>query len=426
MDKDYLPRRHGKRPVTYLHPKLRNVLGETLGVILYQEQALKVAHDLAGMSYAEADGFRRAMTHDRTQGEMEKMRESFIAGTAKNGVNRKTAEKVFEQLAAFAAYGFCKAHAAAYGMLAYQTLWLKCHYPAEFFAAVLSNQPMGYYPPRVLVADAGRFGVRVLPPDVNRSSDRYTVEEGAIRVSLKQIKGMSEQALESILSEREMAEFVSLRDFVMRTKTSRPVLENLLRVGALDFFGNRDEMLLLLPKLLEYRHTVKPGRVPLFNAENDGQIKSVTVKESVADYSEASMLTEGKLLSLYLSAHPLDFCPLDNGFTRMCDLHSVPTGRMVKIVGSVIRYQTPPTRNGNKVVYVIMDDGTGIADVTVFKNIQEKCGQVLFRKGWLIVTGKIQRRGPQALSIIADDLSKVDFQISKNTLSVTPNALAMP
>ena len=109
------------------------------------------------MSYAEADGFRRAMTHDRTEAEMEKMRDSFISSAVSKGVDRKTSEKVFEQLAAFAAYGFCKAHAVAYAELAYQTLWLKCHYPAEFFAAILSNQPMGYYPSRVLIADAKRF-----------------------------------------------------------------------------------------------------------------------------------------------------------------------------------------------------------------------------------------------------------------------------
>ncbi len=217
MDKVYLPRRHGREPITYLHPKLQNALSETLGVILYQEQVLKVAHDLAGMSYAEADGFRRAMTHDRTEEEMEKMRDSFISCSRKNGVSRKIAEKVFEQLAAFAAYGFCKAHAVAYAVLAYQTLWLKGHYPAEFFAAVLSNQPMGYYPPRVLVADAKRFGVEILPPDINNSFDCYTVENGAIRVSLKQLKGVSEEALESILSARADGKFTSLRDFVPLT-----------------------------------------------------------------------------------------------------------------------------------------------------------------------------------------------------------------
>jgi len=186
---------------------------------------------------AEADGFRRAMTHDRTEEEMEKMRDAFIASATKNGVSRKIAEKVFEQLAAFAAYGFCKAHAVAYATLAYQTLWLKCHYPAEFFAAVLSNQPMGYYPPRVLVADAKRFGVKVLPPDINRSSNCYTVEDNAIRVSLTQLKGMSEEALESILSTRAKSEFNSLRNFVLRTDVNQTILENLKDVSHLPRFS---------------------------------------------------------------------------------------------------------------------------------------------------------------------------------------------
>jgi len=194
MDKAYLPRRHGREPVKYLHPKLKTALGETLGVILYQEQVLKVAHDLAGMSYSEADGFRRAMTHDRTEEEMNKMKESFLSCANKRGISKQIAEKVFEQLSAFAAYGFNKGHACAYAITAYQTLWLKCHYPAEFLAALLSNQPMGYYPPRVLVADAKRLGIQVLPPDINKSFHHYTVENGAIRIGLKQLKGMSQGA----------------------------------------------------------------------------------------------------------------------------------------------------------------------------------------------------------------------------------------
>ena len=409
MDKVYLPRRHGKEPITYLHPKLKNAVIETLGVILYQEQVLKVAHDLAGMSYAEADGFRRAMTHDRTEEEMEKMRDSFISCSGKNGVNRKTAEKVFEQLAAFAAYGFCKGHATAYALLAYQTLWLKCHYPAEFFAAVLSNQPVGYYPPHVLVADARRFGVEVLPPDINKSFKHYTVEDGAIRVSLKQLKGMSEEALESMLSERAKGKFTSLRDFALRTNVSQPILENLVRVGAFDSLGSRSELLLQLPKLTELRHKVNRKTRPLFE---DVKPEADLLKETSCDDRKARMLIERELLSLNLSAHPLDYCAFDNGITKMKALPSIATGKTVRIAGSVIRYQTPPTRDGKRVVYVIMEDGTGIADVTVFSDIQEKCGQVLFREGWLVVTGKIQRRGIKATSIIAEDLSPLTAKVA--------------
>jgi error-prone DNA polymerase len=401
MDKVYLPRRHGAEPVTYLHPKLRNALSETLGVILYQEQVLNVAHDLAGMSYAEADGFRRAMTHDRTEEEMEKMRDSFISCSGKNGVNKKIAEKVFEQLAAFAAYGFCKAHAVAYALLAYQTLWLKRHYPPEFFAAVLSNQPMGYYPPHVLVADARRFGVEILPLDINNSFDRYTVEDEAIRVSLKQLKGMSKETPESILSEREKGKFTSLRNFVLRTNTNQSILESLVKIGAFDAFGSRGKLLPQLPKWVNLRHRVGRGARPLLG---DVEPEVGLLRETVCDDRRARMLVERELLSLNLSAHPLDFCPLDNGVTKIGDLSSIATGKTIKIAGSVIHYQTPPTRNGRRVVYVIIEDETGIADVTVFSDVQEKCGPVLFREGWLVVKGKIQRRGLKAISIIAEDL----------------------
>jgi len=409
MDKDYLPRRHGKEPVEYLHPKLKNALGETLGVILYQEQVLKVAHDLAGMSYAEADGFRRAMTHDRTSEEMEKMRDSFISRAVAGGVNKSVAEKVFEQLTAFAAYGFCKGHACAYAITAYQTLWLKSHYPAEFLSAVLSNQPIGYYPPRVLVAEAKRFGVEVLPPDINNSSDHYTVENEAIRVSLKQLKGMSEESLESILSARVKNKFTSLRDFVLRTSVNQHATENLVRVGAFDSLGNRNDLLLQLPKLSELKHKVVRGTASLFE---DDTLKADASKDLSSDDKKSRLLIERELLSLNLSAHPLDFYKNDNGITKMKDLSSIPTGKRVKLVGSVIRYQTPPTRNGNRVVYVIMEDGTGIADVTVFSDVQEKCGEVLFREGWLTVEGKIQKRGVKATSIIAENLLPLDARAS--------------
>jgi error-prone DNA polymerase len=402
MDKDYLPRRHGKKAVTYLHPKLKNALDETLGVILYQEQVLKVAHDLAGMSYAEADGFRRAMTHDRSGEEMEKMRESFISSAAKNGVSREVSEKVFEQLAAFAAYGFCKAHAAAYAELAYQTLWLKCHYPAEFFAAILSNQPMGYYPPRVLLAEAKRNGVKILPLDINRSQKDYSVEGDAIRIGFMQLKGISSEAIASILSERAKAGFTSMRDFILRVDINRRSVENLVKTGACSAFGTTDGLLPEIPALFNLKHKDVKGSLPMFA---DIDIFGTAPSETPRENREADIFIERKLLSLDISAHPLDFFDIGADVTRMKDLKDKGTGNIVSIAGSVIRYQTPPTRNGKRVMYIIMEDGTGIADITVFNDVQEKYGNLLFREGWLLVKGKIQRRGPKALSIIAQELS---------------------
>jgi error-prone DNA polymerase len=275
-------------------------------------------------------------------------------------------------------------------------------------AAVLSNQPMGYYPARVLVAEARRSGVEVLPVDINYSTGEYTVENGAIRISLRQLKGMSAEAEKSILSERGKGRFTSLRDFVLRTSVSRPITENLIRVGAFDSFGNRSELLAKLPKLMELKHRTAKGVRTFFE---DMEFVPPLANEVTNDDKKARMVVERELLSLNLSAHPLDFCALDDGVTRMSDLQSIIRGKTVKIAGSVIRYQTPPTRNGNRVVYIIMEDGTGVADVTVFSDIQEKCGQALFREGWLMVRGKIQRRGPKAISIIAEDLSPLNMVV---------------
>jgi len=213
---------------------------------------------------------------------------------------------------------------------------------------------------------------------------------------------MSEEALKSILSERAKGEFTSLRDFVLRTSASEPITRNLVKVGAFDSLNTRSELLLELPELMNLKHKVGKGVRPLFE-----DVKSESISAGEPPYSDrkANMLVERKLLSLDLSAHPLDFCSLDDSFTRMKDLCSIATGKDVKVVGSVIRYQTPPTRNGNRVVYVIMEDGTGVAEVTVFNDVQEKCGEVLFREGWLLVEGKVQRRGPKSLSVIACNLS---------------------
>jgi error-prone DNA polymerase len=182
-------------------------------------------------------------------------------------------------------------------------------------------------------------------------------------------------------------------------------VENLVKVGACDSLGNRNALLLQLPNLVNLKHKVGKGARLLFE---DTKPESTSTADTFYSDRKAKMLVERQLLSLNLSAHPLDFFSFDNGFTRMKDLPSITTGKTIRIVGSVIRYQTPPTRNGNRVVYVIMEDGTGVADVTVFSDVQEKCGQVLFREGWLIVKGKIQRRGAKATSIIAEDLSPLN------------------
>ena len=180
MINPFIARRHGQEEIVYPHPSLEPVLKETYGVILYQEQVISVSHALAGFTYGQSDSLRRAMTTDRRQEEMEKIREAFIAGALGKGVEKEVAEEVFSKLRAFAAYGFCKAHAASFAKIAYQTAYLKTHYPAEFLTGILNNEPMGFYPPNVIIEEARRLGIRILPVDINRSEKRFTVEESGI------------------------------------------------------------------------------------------------------------------------------------------------------------------------------------------------------------------------------------------------------
>jgi len=176
MINPFIARRHGEETLTYIHPCLEPVLKDTYGVIIYQEQVISVAHALAGFTYGQADSLRRAMTTDRSQAEMEKIRESFVTSAVHNGIDVKTAEEVFSRLRAFAAYGFCKAHAASFAKITYQTAYLKAHYPAEFLVGILNNEPMGFYPANVIIEDARRLGIRILPVDINRSEKTFTVE----------------------------------------------------------------------------------------------------------------------------------------------------------------------------------------------------------------------------------------------------------
>ena len=177
MINPFIARRHGREPVTYFHPKLEPVLKDTYGVLLYQEQVLEIANALAGFDYGQADALRSAMTKDRGPEEMAKIRQSFLDGCAAQGdVTPEVAERVWQALAAFAAYGFCKAHAAAFARTAYQTAYLKAHYPAEFLASVLNNQPMGFYSSHTILQEAKRMGIPIHGIDINRSEADFTVE----------------------------------------------------------------------------------------------------------------------------------------------------------------------------------------------------------------------------------------------------------
>ena len=235
MISPYLKRRHKKEKVTYIHKKLIPILKETYGVIMFQEQVLRVVNALSGFPYDRADAFRRAMTKDRGKEEMESLKEEFIDGCVKNGVDRRIAEVAFKKVSAFAAYGFCKAHAASFAKIAYQSAYLKANYPLEFYVGLLNAGQVGSYPKRVILNEAKRR-FNILPPHVNFSEYGYSIEENCIRVGLSAIKGIGIRTAKRIIEERKRDLFKSIDDFKVRINPAKDILSSLINCGALTFY----------------------------------------------------------------------------------------------------------------------------------------------------------------------------------------------
>lgn len=230
----YLRRRAGQEPVTYPHKCLEPVLAETLGVLVYQEQVLRICHQLAGMSYAQADGLRRAMTHRRSPGEMNRLRQGFLDGCASRQVAEDVALLLWDQVASFASYGFPKAHAAAFAHITYISTWLRAHYPLEFFLGLLNAGHVGSYPPRVLINEARRLGIGILPPSVNQSRELYLAEGQAIRVALTVVRGMGPKGVAKLLKARDrFGPFQHHEQLQSRAGLNRAQLKSLQTAGAL-------------------------------------------------------------------------------------------------------------------------------------------------------------------------------------------------
>jgi DNA-directed DNA polymerase III PolC len=228
----YVQRRNHREPVCYPHPDLASILHETYGVVLFQEQVLKIAHRIAGFSLAEADQLRRAMTKNRSAAEMERIKVSFIQGAIGQGHTQTTAEEIFAMVASFAGYGFCKAHAASFAHITYQSAFLKAHYPLEFYLGLLNAGHVGSYPKSVILNEAKRKGIEVRTPHINDSCEDYTAENGAIRIGLSAINGMGPQFCKRILRERENGPFTSIKAFCLRANLPQEIILRLSLAGA--------------------------------------------------------------------------------------------------------------------------------------------------------------------------------------------------
>ncbi len=390
----YIRRRNGREKVTYPHPVLAPILEETLGVILFQEQVIQSAVAIAGFTPGEADELRRAMSRKRSVDAIERLRARFMRGASAKGVDSGSAERVFASLEGFAQYGFCKSHAAGFALICYQSAWLKHYYPVEFYCALLNHQPMGFYRPEVVVHDAQRHKVEVLPVDANRSDAACRIEAGHIRLGLQYVKEMGGSTLERILEERRRGEFRSLEDFCLRTGLPDSAVENLILAGAFDFCGGARRDLIWQLGIVAKRGV---GELPLDVSGSAVALSAMSpLEEMRCDYSVQEMST---------SYHPMGVLRPELGgesLVRSSDLENRADGESVRIAGYVIMKQRPPTAKG--FAFITMEDEEGMINVVIRPDIYEKYRQVCIFNPVLIVEGTLQKRDG-TLNVRADTIS---------------------
>jgi len=421
--------------VPYDHPLLEEALGETLGVIIFQDQVLQVCQALAGFTDGQAEGLRRAMSRKRSREALLEYWEAFKTGAAERGVDGRTAQKVFKQVVAFSQFGFPKSHGAAFGLLAYQSAWLRDRYPTEYYVGLFNNQPMGFYSLDAIGRDARRHGIEILLPDLNVSQVKCSVEGDSVRVGLGFVRAVGSEVAELVVAEREeRGPFRSLPDFLRRTPAAlkRLAIENLIWVGGLDSFGlERRELLwqtgLWLGPEAETeserrrrevattavgmtRESTRPirGRAST-NRSNHDQIE-LALDDPYADLrfdgtvDMEKMIAEYRILSFAASHHhPFvligDYLP--EGTVSSSRFVDLPNRTRVRVAGIVVARQRPQTAKGY--IFILMEDEFGPINAIVKPDVYQECRTAVRLEPFLSIEGTLQKDGT-TYNVLADSV----------------------
>ncbi len=407
----YLERRKRLREdpsfeVPYEHPLLEPVLRETLGTIVFQEQVIEVAMELAGFSSSEAEGLRRAMSRKRSEEAIRAHHERFVAGAGERGVPGEVAERVWLQIQGFSGFGFPKAHSAAFGLLAYQSAWLRVHYGPEFLCALLNEQPMGFYPPDSLVHEAQRRGVRVAPPDAGRSDLLCGVERERggliVRIGLGYVKGVREEEMEALVAERERGgPYTGIADLATRSGAGRDGLERLAWAGALDGLplGRREGYWQL-------------GVAGAPRAAGGGRQLPLPLEPPPAPELEGldrweTTIENYRSTGMNLGEHPLALLRegLGEGVVRSSELARVEDGSTVEVAGMVVARQRPETAKG--ITFMLLEDERGTINLIVPPRVYERCRSLVRAAPLLRARGRLERR-EGASNVIVSELAALE------------------
>jgi len=427
---DFIKRKHGHVKIVYDHPALEPILKETYGIVVYQEQVMRIASALSGFSLSQADSLRRAMAKKHPE-VMEKMRVNFVEGAVKKGVNKKIAEKVFGFIEYFAGYGFNKSHSNAYAMISYRTAYLKANFPIEFMTALLTSERTNTDKIVIYIEEAERMGIKVLPPDVNESDLKFTVVSGNIRFGLSAVKNVGEGAIESIISAREKAgKFTSLYNFcenIDARLVNKKVLESLIKCGAFDCFKLfRSQLAAILDKAMEIAGGIQKdrsrGQLSFFDNIKTKQSDFKTDFTDIPDikeWPESQLLSfEKQMLGFYVTGHPLaKFEKILKTFSTLntARLKEGTENQSMSIGGIISRLKNTVTKKSNeKMAIMILEDLEGTVEVLVFPSSYQNFGKYVRKDAIVFVKGRLSLREEHP-KIIADEVIPLEQAQQKYT-----------
>lgn len=423
---EFIKRKHNPETITYPDPRLKDILQQSYGVLTYQDDVLLTAITLAGYTWLDADKFRKAMGK-KILSEMKKQQEMFISGCVKNGLSQKRAEEIYELIAPFAGYGFNKAHAACYAIIAFRTAYLKANYSVEFMTALLTAESRGTSGPiknekiAQAVMECKRLNIPLLPPDINKSEKDFSIENGTkVRFGLSAVKNVGDAAIENIIEARKSRPFTTLEDFLVRVNLSqvnKKTMESLIKVGAMDAFGNRASLLIAFPEIVSKINQIKKqkaeGQASLFDDGSDDSDNFEFSLTNIEDFTNVEKLNfEKEFLGIYLTSHPhLDKLAYLKSFGTLDldQLEAEEQGTIVKIGGiidSVKRIFTKKT-NAEMAFLGITDEKGTVIECVVFPKSFENYKNLLIKDSVVIINGKFDKRDDKT-TVLADSITAVE------------------
>ncbi len=412
----YIKRKHGKEEVEYLHPDLEPILEPTYGVCVYQEQVMRIAQEMAGYSLAEADILRKAIGK-KIASLLKSQKEKFLTGLQKSGYSKELGKEIWGWIKPFAQYSFNKSHAAAYAQIAYQTAYLKAHYPEEFMSSLLTSEQKNIDRLGFIMGECKRMGIEVLQPDVNESFTHFSVVPGEnkIRFGLAAVKNVGTKLVEEIVEDRkENGKYNSLDDFLSRIHSrhlNKKSLESLAKAGAFEFFMERNKILKNMEKILTYskeiRKKEKSGQSGLFDTNDVYQTK-IKLKKVESASIEKKLQWEKELLGLFITGHPLD--RHKEKLSKAMSLQKAKkqiSDKKVRVGGMISKTKEITTKNGNRMAFITLKDKKEEMEIILFPDTYRKYKTLLDENNIVFIHGKINHRDENP-KIIADKVKKID------------------